>query len=96
MAGCDGMTVNGVTRNGWNAVKRAAASYGISGGDVGQASAQGFTVAWSYNEKTRVLRVQCVDAPAIYPCSEINSRLRGSLGQVFADAGESFDDTMIA
>jgi hypothetical protein len=96
MAGCDGLTFRGVTRKGWNAIKQAAASYGISGGDVGQASTQGFSVSWRYDEASKTLRIQCVDAPEIIPCAQINARLRTTLGQVVADAGESFDDTMIA
>jgi hypothetical protein len=96
MAGCNGLTLKGVSRNGWNAIKRAAATYGISGGDVGQGSSQGYSVAWSYDEKSKTLRIQCVDAPAIVPCSQINARLQSVLGQVVADAGESFDDIMIA
>lgn len=96
MAGCDGLTFRGLTRGGWNAIRRAAASYGITGGDVGQASSQGFTVAWRYDESLRTLHIQCVDAPPVVSCAQINARLRLQLGQVVADAGESFDDTMIA
>lgn len=96
MAGCDGMTFRGVTRNGWNAIKRAAASYGVSGGDVGHASTEGFSISWRYDEHAKTLHIQCVDAPALFPCAQINGRLRSELGQVVADAGESFDDTMIA
>jgi hypothetical protein len=96
MAGCDGLTLKGVSRNGWNAIKRAASSYGISGGDTGQAATQGFSVAWHYDEGSKTLRIQCVDAPAMIPCSQINARLQSTLGQVVADAGESFDGIMIA
>lgn len=97
MAGCEGMTYNGVTRNGWNAIKRAASAYGISGGDSGRATARGFSVAWRYHESSKILHVQCVDAPDLIPCSEINARLHATLRQVVADAGELFDDgTMIA
>lgn len=96
MAGCEGMTFRGVSRKGWNAIKQAAASYGISGGDVGQATSQGFSVAWRYDETSRTLHVQCMDAPELITCGQINARLRTTLGQVVADAGESFDDTMIA
>jgi hypothetical protein len=92
MSGCDGLTFRGVSRNGWNAIKRSASSYGISGGDSGQATAQGFSIAWNYNEGAKTLHVQCVDAPGLIPCSEINSRLRSELRQVVADAGESFED----
>ena len=79
-----------------NAIKRAASSYGIRGGDAGQASSEGFSVSWRYDESSKTLHIQCVDAPALFPCSQINARLRSELGQVVADAGESFDDTMIA
>jgi hypothetical protein len=96
MAGCDGLTFKGLKRNGWNAIKRAAASYGLSGGDAGQASSQGYTFAWRYDEGSMTLRIQCVDAPDMIPCSQINARLRAELGQVVADAGENFDETMIA
>jgi hypothetical protein len=96
MAGCNGLTLKGVSRNGWNAIKRAAAAYGISGGDVGHASSQGFSVAWNYDEGAKTLRIQCVDAPDIIPCSQINARLQATLGQVVADAGESLDGIMIA
>lgn len=96
MAGCDGLTLRGVSRNGWNAIKRAAASYGLSGGDAGRGSSQGFSVAWRYDEGSKTLHIQCVDAPDLIPCSQINARLRAELGQVVADAGESFDDTLIA
>jgi hypothetical protein len=53
-------------------------------------------VSWRYDEAAKTLRIQCVDAPEIIPCAQINARLRTTLGQVVADAGESFDDTMIA
>jgi hypothetical protein len=97
MAGCDGLTLNGVSRNGWNAINRAAAAYGVSGSDSGQASTQGFSVvAWHYDERAKTLRVQCVDAPAIIPCSQINARLRSTIGQVVADAGDNIDDIMTA
>jgi hypothetical protein len=96
MAGCDGLTLKGVSRNGWNAIKRAAASYGVSGGDAGQASAQGFSVAWHYDEGSKTLRIQCVDAPDMIPCSQINARLQSTLGRVVADAGETFDGIMSA
>jgi hypothetical protein len=96
MAGCDGLTFSGLTRNGWGAVKRRAASYGISGGDVGQATSQGYSLSWRYDEHAGTLHIQCLDAPALVPCSEINARLRAELGQAVADAGESFDETMIA
>lgn len=78
MAGCDGITFNGVTRNGWNAIKQSAASYGIAGGDSGHATTQGFSLAWRYNESAKSLHIQCLDAPDIVPCSEINSRLRST------------------
>lgn len=96
MAGCEGMTFSGLSRNGWNAIKRAAASYGVRGGDVGHASTEGFSISWRYDEHSKTLHIQCVEAPALFPCSQINARLRAELGQVVADAGESFDDTMIA
>lgn len=97
MAGCDSMTLNGVTRNGWNAIKRAASTYGINGGDSGHATSRGFSIAWRYNESAKTLHIQCVDAPELFPCSEINARLHATLRQVVADAGERFDDdTMIA
>ncbi len=96
MAGCDGLTFRGLSRTGWNAIKRAAASYGITGGDAGQGSSQGFSVAWRYDESLKSLHIQCVDAPPLVSCEQINARLRSALGQVVADAGESFDDTMIA
>lgn len=90
------MTFRGVSRKGWQAIKQAAAAYGIKGGDVGQASREGFSISWRYDEHSKSLHIQCVDAPALFPCSQINARLRSELGQVVADAGESFDDTMIA
>lgn len=97
MAGCDGITLNGVTRNGWNAIKQAASSYGISGGDSGHATTQGFSVAWRYNESAKSLHIQSMEAPDLIPCAEINSRLRSTLRQVVAEAGESFEDgTMLA
>ncbi len=96
VSGCDGITFNGVTRSGWNAIKHAASSYGIRGGDSGSAASQGFSLAWRYDEAARILHIQCVDAPALIPCSEINARLRAELRQVIADAGESADDIMIA
>jgi hypothetical protein len=96
MAGCDGLTLKGVSRNGWNAIKRAAAAYGISGGDSGQAATQGFSIAWHYDEGAKTLHVQCVDAPAIIPCSQINARLQSTIGQVVADAGDNIEGIMTA
>ncbi len=96
MSGCDGVTFRGVTRKGWDAIKRSASSYGIHGGDSGRAASQGFSISWHYDEGAQSLHIQCVDAPDLIPCSEINSRLRSTLRQVVADAGESFDDTLIA
>jgi hypothetical protein len=53
MTRCDGLTLKGVSRNGWNAIKRAAALYGISGGDAEQASTQGYSFAWHYDQGSK-------------------------------------------
>lgn len=97
MSGCDGISFTGITRSGWNAIRHAASAYGISGGDSGHALTQGFKISWRYNESAKTLYIQCLDAPELVPCSEINSRLRSQLRQVVAEAGESFEDgSMIA
>ncbi|MFM8859396.1 MAG: hypothetical protein ACKOEW_04780 [Methylocystis sp.] len=97
MSGCEGVTLRGVTRKGWEAIKRSASTYGIHGGDTGRGSSQGFSIAWQYDEGAKTLHIQCVEAPDLIPCTEINSRLRSELQQVIADAGESSENgTMIA
>ena len=96
MAGCDGMSFHNVSRSAWTAIKRAAASDGISGGDSGHASAEGHSVTWKYYEGAGTLHIQCLESPALIPCSEINARLQDEVGRVVAAANAQDDGTMIA
>ena len=81
MAGCEGLTFHGVSRGAWSAIKHSAAAYGITGGDNGQASHQGYRFSWTYQESTKSLYIQCIDGPELVPCSEINARLRAEVQQ---------------
>jgi hypothetical protein len=66
------MSFRNVLRSAWTSIKRAAAPYGISGGDTGSTSAQGFSFAWTYNEAAKTLHIQCLESRLAYPCAEIN------------------------
>ena len=96
MAGCEGLTFHGVNRAAWLAIKHAAGAYGISGGDSGQASRQGFSFSWSYHESSTTLHLQCIDGPELVPCSEINARLRAEVQQVIVATNDADGGTIIA
>jgi hypothetical protein len=96
MAGCEGLTFHGVNRAAWLAIKHAAGAYGISGGDSGQASRQGFSFSWSYHESSKTLHLQCIDGPELVPCSEINARLRAEVQQVIVATNDADGGTIIA
>jgi hypothetical protein len=96
MSGCDGLTFRNVSRSAWTAIKRAAGSYGISGSDAGSASSQGFAFKWHYNEATKTLHIQCLDSPALVPCTEINARLQSEVGRIVVAAAAEDDGTIIA
>ncbi|GDX39158.1 hypothetical protein LBMAG20_13730 [Methylocystaceae bacterium] len=96
MAGCEGLTFHGVNRAAWSAIKHAAGAYGISGGDSGQASRQGFSFSWSYHESSKTLHLQCIDGPELVPCSEINARLRAEVQQVIVATNDADGGTIIA
>lgn len=96
MAGCEGLTFQGVSRAAWSAIKHAAAAYGISGGDSGQASRQGFSFSWAYHESTKTLHLQCINGPELVPCSEINARLRAEVQQVIVAASDADGRATIA
>jgi len=96
MAGCEGLTFHGVNRAAWLAIKHAAGAYGISGGDSGQASHQGFSFSWSYHESSKTLHLQCIDGPELVPCSEINARLRAEVQQVIVATNDADGGTIIA
>lgn len=81
MAGCEGLTFHGVSRGAWSAIKYTAAAYGITGGDSGQASRQGYRFSWAYQESTKTLYIQCIDGPELVPCSEISAGLRAEVQQ---------------
>lgn len=57
MSACAMQTFNNVTRAAWQCVQAAAAKYGIVGPDSGQATGDGFTVAWSYVEDIGTLHI---------------------------------------
>ena len=96
MAGCDGMSFRNVSRSAWTAIKHAASSYGISGGDSGQASLQSFSFAWTYNDAAKTLHIQCLESPALAYCSEINAHLRGKVGRIVVVADSQDGDAIIA
>lgn len=81
MSACAMQTFNNVTRAAWSCVQTAATQYGVTGGDTGQASLNGFTVAWSYDENTGTLHIQCTDSPWFVSCSTIISHINDTIEQ---------------
>ena len=79
MSACAMQTFNNVTRAAWTCVQEAAAQYGVGGGDAGQASSNGFSVSWSYDESTATLQIRCTDSPFFVPCSTIDSHIRDTV-----------------
>ncbi len=79
MSACAMLSYNNITRPTWDAIKHAAAAYGLNGNDTGNASVDGFTVSWLYNETTKVLHIQCTASPFYIPCSAINARINDEI-----------------
>ena len=81
MSACAMQTFNNLTRAAWTCVQAAAAQYGVAGSDSGQASSNGFSISWSYDENTGTLHIQCTDSPWFVSCSTINSHVHDTVQQ---------------
>ncbi|MCP5521705.1 MAG: hypothetical protein H7A46_09170 [Verrucomicrobiales bacterium] len=76
MSACAKQTFNSVTPDAWNCLVNKAASHGITiSGPSGQATKDGFTVAWNYDSTAQNLTLQCTDSPFWAPCSMINGKI---------------------
>jgi hypothetical protein len=85
MSACAMLTFNNVTPDAWKCVQTAAAQYGVTGADTGQATVNGFTVAWSYDPGAQTLQIQCTDSPWFVGCSTINSHIHDAVEKCLGD-----------
>ena len=72
------MTFDGITRDKFQAIRarlRAQAHVEVVG-DTGTATADGFTVTWTYTEAAQTLVIQCVKKPWLVPESMIESHIQ--------------------
>ena len=74
---CDPQTFNGVSPEGWAAMKEEARrQLGISlAADSGEASEKGFTISWNYDGAAQRLTITCLDKPFFVPCGTVNSQI---------------------
>ena len=86
MAGCEAVTVPGVTRAHLVSFLEQGARIGLPGlvgqGDRGEASHSGVTVQWNFDEAQGALTVQCTKSPMLLPCTMINTRIKEMLAWV--------------
>ena len=86
MAGCDEIRVPAVSREHYELFLRRGAQMGLpdpaGDGDRGVAKMSGVTVRWEYLAEQQLLLVQCTEAPALMPCTMINTRLQEVIGSV--------------
>lgn len=77
MSACAKQTFDNVTPEVWNClVQKAATNFGITiTGPTGQATKDGFTVAWNYDSGAQTGWLQCLDSPFWAPCSVINGKI---------------------
>jgi hypothetical protein len=85
MSACAMLTFNNVSADAWKCVQAAAAQYGVTGADAGQATVNGFTVAWSYGAAAQTLQIQCTDSPLFVSCSIINSHIHDAVEKCLAE-----------
>jgi hypothetical protein len=77
---CAAKTFTGITRADFSAIiaELAKTHPGIEPAvvkDVDSASADGYTLAWNFNEALSALSVQCTSSPWYAPCSSINDAI---------------------
>ena len=76
MGACASQVFSTVSTGVWNCLIQKAAGYGITiSTPVGQATKDGFTVSWNYDNKAQSLSIQCLDSPWWAPCSTINGKI---------------------
>ncbi len=86
MAGCEEIRVPSVTREHLAAFLQRGAQMGMpelaGKGDRGEVSHSGATVRWEYRADEQALVVQCTEAPALMPCTMINTRIQEVIASV--------------
>ena len=76
MSQCQELVFHNVVRAHFDTIIAKAQAGGIPiSGDEGEAVKNGIAVRWSFSERDRSLRIQCVASPLMIPCSLINGRL---------------------
>ena len=76
MSACSKQTFDNIDASAWDCLVRKAADFGIAiTANSGQASKDGFTVAWTYDPTARTLELQCLDSPWWATCGLINGRI---------------------
>ena len=86
MAGCDEIRVPAVSRAHYELFLQRGAQLGLpelaGDSDRGQARMSGVAVRWEYLPEKQVLVVQCTEAPALLPCTMINTRIQEVIASV--------------
>ncbi len=85
MAGCDEIRVPEMSRAHYELFLQRGAQMGIAAhgrGDAGTAEQSGVKVRWEFREQEQALYVQCTDAPALLPCTMINTRIQEVIASV--------------
>lgn len=74
---CPNQTFTNVSQTQFDRLAEKAKTAGIMiDGQTGQASANGVTVRWNFDEATQTLEIQCTDSPFFLPCHIIDAKLR--------------------
>src|SRR5262249_49386138 len=77
MSECEAQIFSNITRERWVGMQSKAGQLGVElAGDSGQASRQGFTFTWNYDESMQTLMIQCLEHPFFAPCALVNSKLK--------------------
>jgi len=80
MSACAMLSYNNVTPTVWSCGVNAAAQYGVQiTPNIGQATPDGFTIAWNYNPGAETLSIQCTDSPFWAPCGLISSKINDAI-----------------
>ena len=82
MAPCVKQTFLAITPDQFNCLIARATANGLPiNGNSGQASANGFTLSWTYNPAAQMLDIQCLSSPPLVPCAMINLKIKGLIAE---------------
>jgi len=74
--GCDAQVFTSVTPEQFARILKKAAESGLRlGGNRGELSHSGFSIAWHFDPDNNTFTVQCTKHPFLMPCTFINSRM---------------------